>query len=68
MYTVFFRTNSRIFSEEKKKFCIKPKKKGIIIMKYSIGVDLGGTNIAVGIVDESYQIIKKGSDSCAERS
>ena len=30
-------------------------------MKYSIGVDLGGTNIAVGIVDESYQIIKKGS-------
>ena len=30
-------------------------------MKYSIGVDLGGTNIAVGIVDENYQIIKKGS-------
>lgn len=30
-------------------------------MKYSIGVDLGGTNIAVGIVDESYKIVKKGS-------
>ena len=30
-------------------------------MKYSIGVDLGGTNIAVGIVDESYRIVKKGS-------
>ena len=30
-------------------------------MKYSIGVDLGGTNIAVGIVDENYKIIKKGS-------
>ena len=30
-------------------------------MKYSIGVDLGGTNIAVGIVDEHYSIIKKSS-------
>lgn len=30
-------------------------------MKYSIGVDLGGTNIAVGIVDEHDSIIKKGS-------
>lgn len=30
-------------------------------MKYSIGVDLGGTNIAVGIVDEHHSIIKKGS-------
>lgn len=28
---------------------------------YYIGIDLGGTNIAAGIVDESYQIIKKGS-------
>lgn len=28
---------------------------------YTIGIDLGGTNIAVGIVDESYKIIKKGS-------
>ena len=28
---------------------------------YYIGVDLGGTNIAVGIVDENYKIIKKGS-------
>ncbi|MDD6799479.1 MAG: ROK family protein, partial [Firmicutes bacterium] len=28
---------------------------------YYIGVDLGGTNIAVGIVDENYKIVKKGS-------
>ncbi len=28
---------------------------------YYIGVDLGGTNIAVGIVDENYRILKKGS-------
>ena len=30
-------------------------------MKYTIGVDLGGTNIAVGIVNEYYEIVKKGS-------
>lgn len=28
---------------------------------YSIGIDLGGTNIAVGIVDASYNIVRKGS-------
>jgi uncharacterized hydantoinase/oxoprolinase family protein len=28
-------------------------------MKYTIGVDLGGTNIAVGIVNENYEIVKK---------
>ena len=28
---------------------------------YYIGIDLGGTNIAAGIVDENYNIIKKGS-------
>ena len=28
---------------------------------YYIGVDLGGTNIAVGIVDESCKIVKKAS-------
>ncbi len=28
---------------------------------YYIGIDLGGTNIAVGLVDESYSIIAKGS-------
>lgn len=28
---------------------------------YYIGVDLGGTNIAVGVVNEKYEIIKKGS-------
>ena len=27
---------------------------------YSIGVDLGGTNIAVGIVDEQFRIVRKG--------
>ena len=30
---------------------------------YRIGVDLGGTNIAVGLVDENYNIIKKASSS-----
>ncbi|MBQ4066474.1 MAG: ROK family protein, partial [Clostridia bacterium] len=28
---------------------------------YNIGIDLGGTNIAAGIVNESYEIIKKAS-------
>ena len=28
---------------------------------YYIGVDLGGTNIAIGIVNENYEIVKKGS-------
>ena len=28
---------------------------------YRIGVDLGGTNIAIGIVDEQFRIIEKGS-------
>ncbi len=28
---------------------------------YTIGIDLGGTNIAVGVVDENYRIVKKGS-------
>ena len=26
-------------------------------MAYYLGIDLGGTNIAVGVVDENYQII-----------
>lgn len=30
-------------------------------MKYYVGIDLGGTNIAVGIVDESYQIIGRAN-------
>lgn len=28
---------------------------------YYIGIDLGGTNIAVGIVDENYKLVRKGS-------
>ena len=28
---------------------------------YRIGVDLGGTNIAVGLVDENYRIVAKVS-------
>ena len=28
---------------------------------YYIGIDLGGTNIAIGIVDENYKIVVKGS-------
>lgn len=36
---------------------------------YYIGIDLGGTNIAVGIVNSDYEIIKKGSTpTMAERS
>ena len=34
-------------------------RKGVFM--YYIGVDLGGTNIAVGIVDEDLKIVKKGS-------
>jgi len=34
--------------------------KGYYTMYY-IGIDLGGTNIAVGIVDENYKIVIKGS-------
>ncbi|MBQ9778207.1 MAG: ROK family protein, partial [Clostridia bacterium] len=28
---------------------------------YRIGIDLGGTNIAAGLVDENYHIVRKGS-------
>ena len=28
---------------------------------YYIGVDLGGTNIAVGVVDSNLKIVKRGS-------
>lgn len=28
--------------------------------KYRVGVDLGGTNIAVGVIDENYEIIGRG--------
>lgn len=30
-------------------------------MKYYIGIDLGGTNIVAGVVDENYSIIAKAS-------
>jgi len=30
-------------------------------MKYYLGIDLGGTNIAIGVVDENLDIVKKGS-------
>ena len=30
-------------------------------MKYYAGVDLGGTNIAVGIVNENYEIVGRAS-------
>lgn len=29
--------------------------------KYTIGVDIGGTNIAIGIIDENYELIAKDS-------
>ena len=31
-------------------------------MAYYLGIDLGGTNIAVGVVDEHYQIIGRGKN------
>lgn len=34
---------------------------GLLMKKYRIGVDLGGTNVAVGIVDENLSIVKKDS-------
>ena len=30
-------------------------------MRYAIGVDLGGTNIAVGLVDENWRIVDKAN-------
>ncbi|MFQ7726438.1 MAG: ROK family protein [Ruthenibacterium lactatiformans] len=30
-------------------------------MRYAIGIDLGGTNIAAGIVTEDYKLLEKGS-------
>ena len=30
-------------------------------MKYYIGIDLGGTNIVAGVVNESYEILAKAS-------
>ncbi len=30
-------------------------------MKYYVGIDLGGTNIVAGLVDENYQILRKSS-------
>ena len=30
-------------------------------MKYYIGIDLGGTNIVAGVVNEAYEIIAKSS-------
>ncbi len=36
---------------------------------YRIGIDLGGTNIAVGLVDENYKIVlKKSTPTLAQRS
>ena len=35
---------------------------------YTIGVDLGGTNIAIGIVNDRYEIVRKGSVPTAESS
>lgn len=30
-------------------------------MKYYIGIDLGGTNIVAGVVNEAYEILAKAS-------
>lgn len=37
------------------------KERNIFLIMYTIGIDLGGTNIAAGIVDENYNIVKKAS-------
>lgn len=37
------------------------QQKGSPSMKYYLGIDLGGTNIAVGLCDESLNILEKGS-------
>ena len=29
-------------------------------MKYYVGIDIGGTNISTGVVDENYHIVGKG--------
>ena len=31
-------------------------------MAYYLGIDLGGTNIAVGVVDENYVILGRGKN------
>ena len=35
--------------------------KGEIVMKYYIGIDLGGTNIKAGVVNENFEIIGKAT-------
>ena len=32
------------------------------MMKYYIGIDLGGTNIVAGVVDEQFKLIAKASE------
>lgn len=44
----------------------KTIKKGL--QMYRIGIDVGGTNIAMGLVDESYRIIRKKSVKTGENS
>lgn len=34
---------------------------GALIMKYYVGIDLGGTNIVAGVVDEKFNIVSKAS-------
>ena len=31
------------------------------MMRYAIGIDLGGTNIAAGLVNEKYEFMRKAS-------
>ena len=42
-------------------FPLRSLMKGFYNMKYTIGVDLGGTNIAAGLCDEDLRIVDKGS-------
>ena len=37
-------------------------------MKYSLGIDIGGTNIAAGVVDENYNIVSQSKvKTCSDR-
>ena len=37
-------------------------------MKYFIGIDIGGTNISTGVVDETYNIVGRGKIKSLEEA
>ena len=53
---------SAFLTKERRLFIIwVSKERNAYFIMYNIGIDLGGTNIAAGIVDENYNIVKKAS-------